>query len=115
MRYKTGWLAALLLIALSYPQDAEALRVGEFMAICEQAGRECKDIPVLNAYIGGALDFVAMLHEETEYVEPIYCKDPKILFDVPAIIGFVEQHQTGNEDKNAMLLVIRYLETYGGC
>jgi len=115
MRVKAGWCAALLLSALCYSQNAEALRVGEFVAICEQSGHECKDIPVLNAYVGGALDLVAMLHEETQYIEPIYCKDPKILFDVPAIIGYIEKHHDGNEDKNAMLLVIRYLETYGGC
>ena len=115
MPYKTAWLTALALLVLSYPQNAEALRVGEFMAVCDQAGRDCKEIPVLNAYIGGALDLVAMLHEETEYIEAIYCKDPKILFDVPAIIGYIEKHHAGNEDKNAMLLVIRYLETYGGC
>ena len=56
-----------------------------------------------------------MLHEETDYIEPIYCKDPKLLFDVPAIIRFVENNSAGNEQKNAMLLVIRFLEKYGGC
>ena len=115
MRNKAGPIAAIVLLVLSCPDRAEALRVAEFMAICEQAGQECEKIPILNAYVGGALDLVAMLHEETDYIEPIYCKDPKLLFDVPAIIRFVEKNQAGNEEKNAMLLVIRFLEAYGGC
>ena len=115
MRFKASWSIAISLFTLSFPQSAEALRVGEFMAICAQSGSACEDVPVLNAYVGGGLDLVAMLHEETDYIERIYCKDPKVLFDVRAIIRFVEKHQAGNEDKNAMLLVIRFLERYGGC
>ena len=115
MRDRVRILAVLLLVCVGAPERAEALRVGEFVAICEEAGRECEEIPILQAYVGGALDLVAMLHEETDYIEPIYCKDPKLLFDVPAIIRFVENNSAGNEEKNAMLLVIRFLEKYGGC
>ena len=109
-----GW-TTLLLLVICAPDRAEALRVEEFMAICTAAGRECAEVPILNAYVGGALDLVAMLHEETEYIEPIYCRDPELLFDVPAIIRYIEARRAGNEDKNAMLLVIRFLEEHGGC
>lgn len=100
---------------MSYSQSAEPLRVSEFVAICEKAGRECVEIPALRAYVGGALDLVAMLHEETDYVDGIYSKDPELLFDDPAIIRFIEEDEAGNEERDAMLLVIRFLETYGGC
>ena len=115
MHHKAPWLAVISLLALSLPERAEALRVGEFMAICTQSGMACEDLPVLNAYVGGGLDLIAMLHEETDYIEPVYCKDPKALFDVRAIIRFIEEHHQGNEDKNAMLLMIKFLEVNGGC
>ena len=108
-------LPAALCLLLLCPNRAEALTAGQFMQICEQAGVECVDVPILNAYVGGALDLVAMLHEQTDYISPIYCKDTKLLFDVPAIIRYVEANAGSNQDDNAMLLVIRFLEEYGGC
>ena len=107
-------LTVLLSTAL-IPLNAQALTAAEFMDVCRQSGRPCADVPVLQAYVGGALDLIAVLHEATDYMEPIYCKDPKLLFDVPAIIGFIEQHHVDNAEKNAMLLVVRFLEQYGGC
>lgn len=115
MRYKAGWSVAISLLALSLPQSAAALRVAEFMAICNQSGVACEEVPILNAYVGGGLDLIAMLHEETDYIEPVYCKDPKALFDVSAIIRFIEDNQEGNESKNAMLMVVAFLEEHGGC
>ena len=94
---------------------AEALKVSEFMEICRQSGRSCEEVPVLQAYVGGALDLIAVLHEQTDYIRPVYCKDPRILFDVPAIIGFMEDHREGHEQQNAMLLVVRFLEEHGDC
>ena len=108
-------LALLSMLTLFYPGRAAALEVGEFTTICASAGVTCSEVPILRAYVGGALDLVAMLHEETDYVTPIYCKNPQLLFDVSAIIRFIEKHQVGNEHRNTMLLVIRFLEQYGGC
>ncbi|MDJ0760357.1 MAG: hypothetical protein QNJ19_13225 [Woeseiaceae bacterium] len=116
MRRKPAWLAAFSLCALGlFSNPADALTTEGFLAICKQAERKCEDIPIIQAYVGGALDLVATLHEATDYVDTIYCKDPKVLFDVSAIIRFVEENQAGYEDENAMLLVIRFLETHGGC
>ena len=116
MRRKTAWLTSLALCTSGlFSSPADALTTEGFLAICEQAERKCEEIPVLQAYVGGALDLVATLHEATDYVDKIYCKDPELLFDVGAIIRFVEANQAGYEDENAMLLVIRFLETYGGC
>ena len=108
-------LLGLATIASAATPGAQALRVSEFVAICEEARMPCKDIPILNAYVGGALDLIAALHEDTDYVEPIYCKDTKQLFDVPAMIKFIETHHDGNENKNTMLVLIEFLETYGDC
>lgn len=107
--------AALCVIGLSLSPRVEALTVGEFVTVCEQAGRPCADIPVLQAYVGGALDFVAVLHEQTDYVRPIYCRSPDELFDLPAIIAFIEDNRAGNANSNAMTLVVRFLEEFGQC
>ena len=116
MRRKSAWLTTLSLLALvALPHSADALTTEGFLAICEQAERECEEIPILQAYVGGALDLVATLHEATDYVDKIYCKEPELLFDVAAIIRFIEENKAGYEDENAMLLVVRFLETYGGC
>ncbi|MDJ0917816.1 MAG: hypothetical protein QNJ05_08635 [Woeseiaceae bacterium] len=116
MGTKPAWLATLSILVLGLVSDpADALTTEGFMEICAQAERKCEEIPILKAYVGGALDLVATLHEATDYVEDIYCKDPELLFDVAAIIRFIEENQAGYEDENAMLLVVRFLETYGGC
>ena len=94
---------------------AEALTVSGFMDLCKQSGRPCEEVPLLQAYVGGALDLIAVLHEETDYTQPVYCKDPRVLFDVAAIIGFIENRREGYEQRNAMLLVVRFLEEHGGC
>ncbi len=60
-------------------------------------------------------DLIAMLDEETEYLATVYCKSPKELFDVGSIIQFMERERAGHGKRNAMLLVIRYLEEQGGC
>ncbi len=106
---------SLILLLLNPFHSAHALRVGEFVAICEQAGKPCEEIPILNAYVGGGLDLIAGLHEDTDYIQPVYCKSTDLLFDVPAIIRFIAENKAGNEDKNAMLLLVRFLETYGEC
>lgn len=115
MLNKSLFIFLFLCWSLCVAPSASALRVSQFVAICEQAKMPCEEVPILNAYIGGGLDLIAGLHEDTDYVRPIYCKDTKHLFDVAAIIGFIEEHQAGNENKNTMLLVIRFLETYGDC
>jgi hypothetical protein len=89
--------------------------MAQFSSICESAGLECSEHPVLQAYVGGALDLIAMLDEETDYLDTVYCKEPKELFDVPAIIRYMEGHQEEYADRNAMLILIRYLEEFGGC
>ena len=104
-------LAALLLT----PVRSNALSVDDLLDGCAQAGAPCKELPWAQAYIGGALDLIAMLDEETDYLGQVYCKTPGEISDVPGILAFIEQHRKGNGDKNAMMLVIRFFETYGGC
>ncbi|MCH9693486.1 MAG: hypothetical protein K0U72_03160 [Gammaproteobacteria bacterium] len=107
---------AAVLIALSLMSSpATALTMNQFASICESGDVECSEHPILNAYVGGALDLIAMLDEETDYLAEVYCKPTKELFDVPAIIRYMETQQTQYADKNAMLVVIRYFEEHGGC
>lgn len=107
-------IVALVLVSLQ-PTNASALTMEQFSHICESAPGECSDHPVLQAYVGGALDLLATLDEETRYLKKLYCKEPKELFDVPAIIRFMQAHREGYATRNAMLLVVRYFENNGGC
>ena len=97
-----------LLMALA-PVTGHALTMGQFASACEAFNGDCSKSPFLQAYVGGALD------EETDYLDTIYCRKASDFFDVPEIIRYMLAHQNGYDDKNAMLLVIRYLEEMGGC
>ncbi len=98
-----------------YSPGTHALTMGHFVEICDSTPGECSNHPILQAYVGGALDLLAALDEETEYLDTLYCKEPQELFDVPTIIRFMQEHQEGYAKRNAMLLVIRYFEENGGC
>ena len=111
-----GMVLCTALVALSaIPGPASALTLNQFVSVCESSGQECSEHPLLNAYVGGALDLIAMLDEETDYLAEVYCRPAKELFDVPAIIRYMEKYRTEYADKNAMLVVIRYFEEHGGC
>jgi len=105
-------IAAALLLALN---TASSLTMNQFMRICESSLTKCPENPILNAYVGGSLDAIATLSEETRYLKKFYCEDTSTLFDVKKIIGFMQKHHADYASKNAMLLVVRYLEEYGGC
>ncbi len=105
-------LSTILALA---PTNGFALTMGEFASVCDSFNGECSNIPFLQAYVGGALDLVAMLDEETDYLEEIYCREPREFFEVGDIISYMLANRDGYENKNAMLLVIRYLEEMGGC
>lgn len=107
-------LATLGTLFLHSP-SATALTVEQFSAICDSSPGECSDHPTLQAYVGGALDLLATLDEETEYLDTLYCAEPQTLFDVPTIIRFMEEHGEEYAKRNAMLLVVRYFEANGGC
>ncbi|MEL7450526.1 MAG: hypothetical protein AAFN78_15035 [Pseudomonadota bacterium] len=113
--FKQGALFLCLAALLLTPVRSNALSVDGLLDGCAQAGAPCKDLPWAQAYIGGALDLIAMLDEETDYLGEVYCKSPDVLFDVPGIFSFIEKNRKGNGDKNAMMLVIRFFEEYGGC
>ena len=105
-----------LLITMTLSMRADALTIAEFAAICDSSPGSCEDIPMVQAYIGGALDLVAMVHEETAYLStPIYCREPREFFDVADIVRFFEAHRDEEPQRNAMLLLVRYLEERGSC
>ena len=113
---RTLHILTLLVAASTFAAlPANAMKTEEFLRICESIPGECSESPYIQAYVGGALDFVAVLDEESDYLSQIYCEDPRSFFDVPAIIRFMESNGAGHEQNNAMLLVLRYLEEHGGC
>ncbi|WP_417320184.1 hypothetical protein [Emcibacter sp.] len=113
----TGRLTIItfLIIFFVVPTRASALTVEQFAEICDSVPGECSDHPVLQAYVGGALDLLATLTEETGKLEAFFCKAPERLFDVPAIIRFIQTHGEGYENRNAMLLMVQYFEENGEC
>jgi hypothetical protein len=107
---------SLVIVCLSLrAPHALALTMKQVSDTCNSFSGECSDLPVIQAYIGGALDMLATLDERTEYLEEVYCKEPKELFDVATIIRFMESQSEQYAKDNAMLVLVRYLEKHGGC
>jgi len=103
-----------LLLSLHAP-SATALTMKQFSDICHSSPSECSNHPIIRVYVGGALDLLATLDERTDYLGKVYCKKPKELFDVPAIIHFMELKSEQYAKDNAMLVLVRYFEKKGGC
>ncbi len=115
MKHRILVILALLANGIAIPDTASALTTQQFMSICEAGNGPCSEHPILNAYIGGALDLIAVLDEETDYLGEVYCGKPDKLFDVTQIIRYIEANQKAYADKNAMLVFVRYFEEEGGC
>ena len=105
----------IILLLMMNTSNAPALTMKQVSDICQSSSGKCSDHPIIRAYIGGALDLLATLNERTNYLEKVYCKDPKALFDIQAIIHFMKQQSKQNATDNAMLLFVRYFEAHGGC
>ncbi|MEM7097910.1 MAG: hypothetical protein AAF541_06575 [Pseudomonadota bacterium] len=114
MRNASIYIVISISLYLS-PGHTNALSIDDFVAACDAFPGDCSDSPFLQAYVGGALDLVAMLDEETEYLDRIYCRSPSDFFDTRKIITYMVSKQDQYSEKNAMLVVIRYLEEMGGC
>ncbi len=104
----------IILLPLHAP-IATALTIQQFSDICDSSPNECSNNPILQAYVGGALDLLATLDEKTNYLEKMYCKEPKELFDVPAIIRFIAQRDEQQATDNAMLALVHYIKKWSGC
>ena len=108
------FLKGILVAVLICSSKVSALTISEFKEICESSQAACKEHPILQAYVGGALDVLVVLKEETQYLEKIYCEDTSVLFDFKKIITFMEQSQE-KATNNAMLVLVKYLERNSGC
>ena len=108
-------LLAIVLLLTLYATSATALTMKQVSDICHSSPDECSDHPIIRAYVGGALDLLATLDERTDYLGKVYCKKPKELFDVTAIIRFMELRREQYASDNAMLVLVRYFEEHGGC
>ena len=113
LRFSPLLLVILFLVLLS--SSANALTLRQFSEICDTAPGDCSSHPVIQAYVGGALDLLATLDEKTDYLETVYCREPSEIFDVAAIIRFMQTADSRYADENAMLVFIQYFEKFGGC
>jgi len=114
-RFHAGTLAVISCLSCLLPLSVSAITMEQFVAICAANTRECSEQPYIQAYVGGALDMIAVLDEETDHLGQVYCQRPEDFFDVPNIIRYMMAHREEYIGKNAMLPVIRYLEEKGGC
>ena len=108
----TSFIALLLTL---HATSSTALTMKQVSDMCDSSPGECRDHPIIRAYVGGALDLLATLDERTDYLGKVYCKKQKELFDVPAIISFMELRREQYASDNAMLVLVRYFEEHGGC
>ncbi len=105
----------IILLLFLHAPNTLALTMKQVSDICHLSPGECSDHPIIQAYVGGALDLLATLDERTDYLGKMYCKKPKALFDVPVIIRYMEQRSKQYATENAMLVLVRYFEEHGGC
>ena len=113
---KAGFLALLLVVPLAIQSpDAHALTMRQFSEICASVPSDCHDHPVIRAYVGGALDLLATLDEKTDYLAQVYCREPAEIFDVSAIIRFMQASGEQFASENAMLALLQYFKQHGGC
>ncbi|GAA6138356.1 hypothetical protein NBRC116583_21030 [Arenicella sp. 4NH20-0111] len=110
----TTYLLGLILF-IAFHNSSFALTAQEFHSICGSSNQPCNQNGILQAYIGGALDAIAVLDEQTDYLDSIYCKPPKQLFSVEKIIVYINENSHKHPDRNAMILLVDYLEKNGGC
>ena len=115
MNIRLFTISVIIGLSLLSPRAVQALNMEQFMNICHSSKSKCSEHPILRTYVGGALDLIAVLQEDTKYIKKVYCKEPKKLFNVPVIINFMIKHKKAYNSRNAMLLVLRYLEEKGGC
>ncbi|MEE9338377.1 MAG: hypothetical protein V3U87_09875 [Methylococcaceae bacterium] len=103
-----------LLLSLHAPSTL-ALTMKQVSDACHSSSSECSDHPFIRAYVGVALDLLATLDGRTDYLGKVYCKKSEELFDVSAIIRFMELRSEQYAKDNAMLVLVRYFEEHGGC
>ncbi|WP_434358813.1 hypothetical protein NF212_03340 [Parasalinivibrio latis] len=89
--------------------------MSQFQAICQSGEIPCSEVRLLQAYVGGGLDAIASLDEKTDYLKKVYCADSRELFNVPAIIRYIEALGSEDASRNAGLMIVRYLEQNGEC
>lgn len=105
----------ITLLFILHAPSATALTMKQISDICHSSPGKCSDHPIVQAYVGGALDLIATLDERTNYLKKVHCKQPKALFDVPKIINYMEQHSKQYAKDNAMFVLVKYFEEHGGC
>ena len=105
-------LTAISFILL--PQaNVSALTLNQFQKICTSSPMPCDSNPMLQAYIGGSFDTLAVLNEQIGTTPRLYCIPGDELFDVNKTIQYLASAE-GNEH-NAMLMVLKYVRERGKC
>lgn len=116
MKTKNLLITGFSLLVLFSTNPAHSLTMEQFSDICAQHSGDCHDLPLINAYIGGAMDLIATLDERTDYLPTkIYCADPREIFNAEDIVAFMLRNDQNLSSENAMISFIQYFEVNGGC
>ena len=115
MNVRTFTATLITLLLPLHTPCASAMTMKQISDFCHSSSGECIDNPMMQVYVGGALDLLGTLDEQTDYLGKVYCKKRKEIFDVPAIIRYMESHSEQYASDNAMLVLVRYFEEFGGC
>lgn len=107
-------LLTLVLLLVS-SQTGNTLTSAQFAKMCAHHPQPCDQHPIAQAYVGGALDLLATLQEQTPYLEKLYCAETQDVFVMADIIAFMQQYAEEHGDRNAMMALVMYFEKNGGC
>jgi hypothetical protein len=114
LRY--GFLGVIYFTGILASAPVSALSIADFHHWCNQTPSvQCHDLVPVQAYVGGALDAIGLLQAEQQFVKPLFCKKPQDLFQLPAIIDFMNANAKPDDKRNAIVLVVEYLAVNGGC
>lgn len=94
-----------------------ALTTQQLLDACAANNKPCHELPFANAYVGGALDLLGSLKDSGKLNMSFSCTSTAELFNVKRIFRYIEEQHSHSADKfadkNAMLLVIKYMEERG--
>ncbi len=105
--------SGIVLVAASL--QVQALTTWEFLQLCDDTAGACAEQPVVQLYLGGAMDALAVVNETALQKRPLYCLPERQLFDMHRIFAHIAENQQRFRQRNVMHAMLDYLRLHGGC
>jgi len=113
MKYLTTMVLALWFAMITAP--THALTLAQFNAICADQPVPCTQHPALHAYIGGAIDLLVAMRQNSDYLSPMTCALTPQHLDVNTIITFMTEYEPQSPERDAMAVLLEYLQAELPC